>query len=151
MKKWTVMLLALLAFTALPSSGTELGELHPVSLLVIRSQGKNIQLLTDTLDLGTGETLDAALRNLEDTTPGHLFLDTVENLILTKETQFLIPQLKQLLRPGVTVCAAKSELNPETAPEYLNSHTPRYRLSDVDESTPLQMLIYSEERYFLEK
>lgn len=151
MKKWTVMLLALLAFMALPSSGTELGELHPVSLLVIRSQGKNIQLLTDTLDSGEGETLDAALRNLEDTTPGHLFLDTVENLIVTKETQFLIPQLKQLLRPGVNVCAAKSELNPETAPEYLNTHTPSHRLSDVDESTPLQMLIYSEERYFLEK
>lgn len=151
MKKWIVMLLALLAFTILPSSGTELGELRPVSLLVIRTQGNNIQLLTDTLDLGTGETLDAALQNLEDTTPGHLFLDTVENLILTKEAKFLIPQLKQLLRPGVTVCAAKSELNPETAPEYLNSHTPRYRLSDVDESTPLQMLNYSEERYFLEK
>ena len=151
MKKWIVMLLALLAFTVLPSSGTELGELRPVSLLVIRTQGNNIQLLTDTLELGTGETLDAALQNLEDTTPGHLFLDTVENLILTKEAKFLIPQLKQLLRPGVTVCAAKSELNPETAPEYLNSHTPRYRLSDVDESTPLQMLNYSEERYFLEK
>lgn len=151
MKKWIVMLLALLAFTVLPSSGTELGELRPVSLLVIRTQGNNIQLLTDTLDLGTGETLDAALQNLEDTTPGHLFLDTVENLILTKEVKFLIPQLKQLLRPGVTVCTAKSELNPETAPEYLNSHTPRYRLSDVDESTPLQMLNYSEERYFLEK
>ena len=151
MKKWIVMLLALLAFTVLPSSGTELGELRPVSLLVIRTQGNNIQLLTDTLDLGTGETLDAALQNLEDTTPGHLFLDTVENLILTKEAKFLIPQLKQLLRPGVTVCAAKSELNPETAPEYLNSHTPRYRLSDVDDSTPLQMLNYSEERYFLEK
>lgn len=151
MKKWIVMLLALLAFTILPSSGTELGELRPVSLLVIRTQGNNIQLLTDTLDLGTGETLDAALQNLEDTTPGNLFLDTVENLILTKEAKFLIPQLKQLLRPGVTVCAAKSELNPETAPEYLNSHTPRYRLSDVDESTPLQMLNYSEERYFLEK
>ena len=151
MKNWTVMLLALLAFSVLPSSGTELGELHPVSLLVIRSQGKNIQLLTDTLDSGIGETLDAALRNLEDTTPGHVFLDTVENLILTEQTQYLIPQLKRLLRPGVTVCNVESELNPETVPEYLNAHTPKYKLSDVDESTPLQSLTYSEERYFLEK
>ena len=151
MKNRIVILLALLVFTALPSSGTELGELHPVSLLVIRTQGKKLQLLTDTMDMGEGETLDAALRNLEDTTSGHLFLDTVENLILTEETQFLIPQLRQILRPGVAVCATKSELNPETASEYLNSHIPRYKLSDVDEYTPLQMLNYSEERYILEK
>ena len=150
MKKWMFMLLALLAFTVLPSSGTELGELHPVSLLVVRTQGRNIQLLTDTVDVGAGETLDAALQNLEDTTPGHLFLDTVENLILTEETIYLIPQLKQLLRPSVTVCVTESELNSETAPEYLHTHTPKQKLSDADESTPLQKLTYSEERYFLE-
>ena len=84
MKKWVIMLLALLAFAALPTSGTELGELHPVSLLMVQTQGKTIQLLTDTQDRGSGETLDGALKNLEDTTPGHLFLDTVEYLILTE-------------------------------------------------------------------
>lgn len=151
MKKWTFMLLAILTFALLPSSGTELGELHPVSLLVVRAEGNNIRLLTDTADVGEGETLDAALQNLEDTTPGYLFLDTVETLILTEETQFLIPQLRQMLRPGVTVCATESELDPETATEYLNTHIPRYKLSDVDESTSLQKLAYTEERYFLEK
>lgn len=151
MKKWIFMLLALLAFIALPSSGTELGQLHPVSLLVVRTQGKTIQLLTDTLDVGAGETLDTALQNLEDTTPGHVFLDTVEHLILTEQTRFLIPQLKQLLRPGVTVCVSESELDMQTTPEYLRTHTPQYKLSDTNASTPLQRLTYSEERYFLEK
>lgn len=151
MKKWIFLLLALLAFTALPSPGTELGELHPVSLLMVRTQGKTIQLLTDSSDLGEGETLDAAVQNLEDTTSGHIFLDTVEHLILTEQTKFLIPQLKQLLRPSVTVCVSESELDPETIPEYLHTHTPKQKLSDADESTPLQKLTYSEERYFLEK
>lgn len=151
MKKWIVLLLALLAFSSLPSPGTELGELSPVSLLVVDTEGKNIRLRTDTLDNGKGETLGAALQNLADTTPGHLFLDTVENLILTEETRFLLPQLKQLLRPGVAVCTTESELNPETVPQYLHTHTPRLKLSDVDVSTPMQKLVYSEERYFLEK
>lgn len=151
MRKWIFLLLAMLAFTALPSPGTELGELHPVSLLVVRAQEKNIRLETDTMDVGEGETLDAALQNLEDTTPGHLFLDTVEYLILTEQTRFLIPQLKQLLRPGVTVCVTESEVNPETAPEFLHTHTPEQRLSDTDEFSPLKKLIYTEERYFLEK
>ena len=35
MKKWLIMVLALLAFAVLPTSGTELGELHPVSLLLL--------------------------------------------------------------------------------------------------------------------
>ena len=106
-----IMLLALLAFAALPTSGTELGELHPVSLLMVQTQGKTIQLLTDTQDRGSGETLDGALKNLEDTTPGHLFLDTVEYLILTEQTQYLIPQLKRLLRPGVAFCRGENDLN----------------------------------------
>ena len=61
MKKWLIMVLALLIFAVLPTSGTELGELHPVSLLMIQTQGKQIQLYTDTLDQGNGEALDAAL------------------------------------------------------------------------------------------
>ena len=151
MKKWIWMLVALLVFTALPSPGAELGELHPVSLLMVSDPEKIIRLSTDTLDHGEGETLDAALQNLEDTTPGHLFLDTVETLILTEQTRYLLPQLKKLLRPGATVCIAEGELNLEAAPEYLHTHTPENRLSDTDESTPLQKLTYLEERFFLEK
>lgn len=151
MRKWLLMLGALLALSALPSQGTELGELHPVSLLVVRAEGRTIRLSTDTMDYGEGETLDAALRNLEDTTSGHLFLDTAENLILTEQTRYLLPQLKKLLRPGVRVCVTESEINQETAPEYLRTHIPKYQLSEAEESTPLQKLTYSEERYFLEK
>lgn len=151
MKKWLIMVLVLLIFAVLPTSGTELGELHPVSLLMIQTQGKQIQLYTDTLDRGNGETLDAALKNLEDTTPGHLFLDTVEYLILTEQTRYLIPQLKQLLRPGVVVCMGEGELDVQALPEYLKTHTPQTSLRDADEKTPLQKLSNSEERFFLEK
>ena len=45
MKKWIVMLLALLAFTVLPSSGTELGELRPVSLLSDVDETTPLQML----------------------------------------------------------------------------------------------------------
>ena len=150
MKKW-IVLLALLAFELLPSQGTELGEIHPISLLAVDMEGKNICLSTDTMDTGVGETLDAALANLEDTTPGHLFLDTAENLVVTEQSRFLIPELEAVLRPGVMVCMTDTEIDLNTASEFLHQHIPRYRLSETDETTPLQMLTYSEERYFLEK
>ena len=151
MKKWILMLLAVVWFAVLPSRGTELGQLHPISLLMVQTEGKTIRVITDTMDEGTGETLDGALRNLEDTTPGHIFLDTAENLLLTEQTRYLLPQLKQLLRPGVAVCVAKTPIDPQTAADYLNNHIPKSRLSDTQEHTPLQELTYIEERYFLEK
>lgn len=151
MKKWALMLLALLAFTALPTAGTELGELHPVSLLLIRIDDKQVEILTDTNDRGVGETLDTAMKNLEDTTPGHLFLDTVENLILTEQTRYLIPRLKKCLRPGVTVCLAAGEIEVETLPEFLKTHKPKVRLQDAGQTTVLQKLECREERYFLEE
>lgn len=150
MKKWFLAAGCIVAFMALPSPGTELGDLHPISLLVVEAERKNIHLITDTEDSGTGETLEAALRNLEETTPGHLFMDTVQNLIVTEQTRFLFPQLKDILRPGVMVCITDSEIDPKTIPEFLRTHQPKDRLSDTNESTPLQKLTYSEERYILE-
>ena len=151
MKKWIIPVLALLALTLLPSPGTELGELQPISLLMVEAAGKEIRLSTDTMDAGVGETLDGALRNLEDTTTGHVFLDTVENLVITKETRFLLPELKRLLRPTVRVCMTEAELDMETASDYLHSHTPQTELRDTDETTLLEKLTWMEERYLLGK
>lgn len=151
MKKWIIMVLALLLLTMLPDPGTELGELRPVSVLEVETEGRQIRLSTDTMDVGVGETLDGALRNLEDTTPGHVFLDTVENLVIMEETRFLLPELKSILRPTVTVCITESTINLETVSEFLHSHVPGNKLRDADETTPLQNLTCSEERYLLGK
>ena len=151
MKSWIIMALALLLLSMLPSPGTELGELRPVSVLKVEEEGKQILLSTDTMDEGVGETLDGALRNLEDTTPGHVFLDTVENLVITEETRYLLPQLKSILRPTVTVCIAETNIDLEAASQYLHSHVPEEKLRDTDETTPLQKLTCSEERYLLGK
>lgn len=151
MKIWIVMLLVLLGFSLLPSQGTELSELRPVSLLVIRAGANGIQIQTDTNDRGEGQTLQAALRNLEATTAGHIFLDTVENLIVEEETKHLLPELKQQLRPGVRVCVTDGELNPEAVSEYLKSHIPMGRLADLTGTSPLEKLSCTEERYFIER
>lgn len=150
MKNWILMAICIAVFASLPSQGTELGELHPVSLLVAQTEGKSIHLLTDTGDRGEGETVEAALRNLEDTTPGHLFLDTVQYLVVTEQTRYLIPQLKEMLRPGVLVCLTESQIDPEAVPAFLTTHQPENRLSDTNELTPLQKLTCTEERYILE-
>lgn len=151
MRNWLLIVLALLVVSMLPSPGTEMGALRPASVLQVETEGKQIRLSTDTMDTGVGETLDGALRNLEQTTSGHVFLDTVENLVITEQTRFLLPELKSILRPAVSVCIAESKLNLETASEFLQNHVPDRKLRDTEQTTPLQTLVYSEERYLLGK
>ena len=151
MKKWIIMVLALMLLNMLPFPGTELGELRPISVLEVEAKGKQIRLSTDTMDAGVGETLDGALRNLEDTTPGHVFLDTVENLVITEDARFLLPELKRLLRPTVTVCMTEMKLDLEAVSEFLHSHVPETKLQAADETTHLQKLTCLEERYLLGK
>ena len=90
LKHWIWAVLALLALAVLPSPGTELGQLHPVSLLEAGTAERQVYLKTDTNQIGWGETLDAAIEDLEQTTPGHLFLDTVQTLIVRPDAKFLL-------------------------------------------------------------
>ena len=80
MRRWMIMLAALLAVSMLPSQGTELSRLRPAAVLALWEDGKQITLETDMGDLGEGETLEDALRDLRDSAPGEVLLDTVEKL-----------------------------------------------------------------------
>lgn len=151
MRRWIVMLAALLAFRLLPSAGTELSKLRPASLLYVNTQGKQIQLTTDTGDAGSGETLEAALQNMRDSSSGVIYLDTVEHLMVANSAAYLMPQLAELLRPTVRLCRAEGELNPEEAGAFLQAHIPRNQLHEQTDVRKLQYLKYQEGRYTLEE
>ncbi len=151
MRRWLWMLAALLIISMFPSSGTELGELRPAELLLLETDGKHIRLSTDTEDSGEGETLDGALRDMNDTAPGRLFIDTVEILVVTNDADVLLPQLKELLRPGVRVCRTDAQIDPVSAAEYLRVHRPVLALSEIKNFNQIQHLTRMEERYHLEK
>lgn len=151
MRTWLLLLALLFVLAGLPNGGTELGELHPVSLLLVEMDEKMIAVQTDTRQYGRGETLALALQNLEETTTGHIFLDTVTNLVLTEGTQALIEEWKAFLRPGVRVCLAVDEVDARAAGEYLLSHAPLNQLERVGENTHLQILRNVEGGYLLEK
>lgn len=100
--------------------------------------------------IGWGETLDAAIEDLEQTTPGHLFLDTVQTLIVRPDAQFLLDDFRQQLRPDVRVCQSSDELDMERVGEYLDEHTPETKLMDADADTMLPTLHCTEGRCILE-
>lgn len=136
MKHWALAAAALILITLLPSGGKELGSLHPAALLHVCREGMQIQIRTDTGDNGIGETLEAAIRNLEETTPGIVLLDTVEALVLGEGTKHLLPDLRAILRPGVNVCTAQKLQNEAEAYAYLHAHPSGHRLDDTGKELP---------------
>lgn len=149
MRRWIWMLAALVLLAVLPNGGTELGELRPAAVLAVWQEDTQVVLETDTGDVGRGGTLELALENLRQTTPGNVFLETVEDLLVSEQTRRLLPDLQKLLRPGVRVCVAEP-MDLESVWEYLKIHTPKAILSDSSEATKLQTLNREEERYVLE-
>lgn len=148
MKRWIILTAAVAAALMFPSrSATDVAELLPVELLYVY-QENGVRVETDTGDVGRGENLEAALENLKATASGDIFLDTVDYLILTKDTVGLLPQLWGILRPATEVCLG---VNADAqAAAFLSAHKPGVTLNDIRSGEQrLPTLIRTEERYCL--
>lgn len=150
MRRWTAMAAAVLGFLLLPSAGTELSDLHPAELLYVSTERNAISVQTDTGDYGRGETLEAAFRDMAGASRGVISLDTVERLLITDEAIYLLPQLRDTLRPTVRVCKVQGQQDTEAAAVYLRTHVPERKLSRIQDKKELQYLQYKEGRYTLE-
>ena len=133
MKYWAwyigvVVLVAILGW--MPFQGTDVARLQPVELISVSQAKSQILVETDTGDSGQGQTLELALEDLYDSTPGEIFLETAEYLLITPEAQPLLPELTQTLRPSCKVCLREGEVDLEEAAAYLSVHEPELTLQD---------------------
>jgi len=132
MKRWIfLMIIILLGFLAAPPSENDVGKLEPVELLYIYKEGESIVTQTDTGSEGVGENLFDALQNMKETSTGTIFLETADSLLVTLDTQTLLPELLEYLRPACRVCLANGELELEKTARFLNAHKPQTTLLDV--------------------
>lgn len=152
MRRWPIMVAALLLIGFLPTRGAEIGKLQPVRLLYVYKTEDYIAAATDTGDKGIGSALEDALKDLEMTTPGYIFLDTVEMLVITGETAAELPQLCKILRPSVQVCSGTNGMDPEAVSGYLNIHPTGRNLQQLQNGmTEIPQLYMEGDRYRIEK
>ncbi|MCD7755594.1 MAG: hypothetical protein LUJ09_04585 [Firmicutes bacterium] len=153
MRRWIVYLLlfcAVLALNGEPFGGTDLAQLSPVKLLQISRQADTLRIETDTGYSGEGADLDAALQDLADTTPGMIFLETADYLLLSPDCQTLLPALADSLRPACAVCLTWDTPELEEAAEYLTVHEPDVTLHDCLTGQPeLPVLVQQKGRLCL--
>ncbi len=149
MKKWMLALAALVWFT--PVKGTDVGKLLPVELVSLRREGEALLVQTDTGDLGTGSTLDAAMRDLKRRAPGDIFLETADYLVLSPDSMEAWSELSDYFRPGTLVFLMEEPVDPEKTAQYLRTREAGIPLNQAGQTAHLPIIRTEEGRVELEE
>lgn len=133
------IVLLILTFLA-PVRRVDIEHLEPVEAVFVVRNGNQITLTTDTGASGTGDDVVQAMIDLEQTTPGIVFLDTARYLLLSADAQEDVNQLRQHLKGSVQLCMFEGEQDPEKAIEHLEVYGKLPQIKDWNPADPLPVL-----------
>lgn len=147
--KWIASLIAILLVAVLdwlPFQGTDVATLEPAEALYV-SLEEQVLVETDGGWFGRGETVEQAIADLKESSPGQVFLQTVDYLLLQEGSEEVLPALYSHLRSGCSVCRIEEKPDVEKASAYLRTHRPgmtiqHYRAGKKE----IPILIMEEER-----
>ena len=142
----------LAALFAAPVRSSDIGKLRPVQVVSVYKENNWVVMETDTEDKGYGGTVTQALKNLKDTSNGIIYLDTAEYLLLTKDTENMAEELRQVLKDKVRLCMAAKDIDLAEASQYLSIHGDLPKLKAWKEGTELPVLgTFGDSLIFLKK
>ena len=118
MRKVAYVVILVLLFLA-PVKRLDVANLQPVQTVAIYTEPGAVVLETDTHNIGRGATVADAVANLEKNTPGVIYLDTAEYLLISKDAQNYVGALQDYLHPTVRVSNWKQEIRVDIAAKYL--------------------------------
>ena len=137
MKHWVWYLAGLLVAAnifGLPFVGTDVAKLQPVQVIAVSGLDGSVAVRTDTGDSGTGVTIADALADLMRRTPGYVFLETAQYLLITPAAAPLLEELSLYLRPGCSVYLLQDDLELTELAPYLSAHNSNVTLRDCKEA-----------------
>ena len=152
--KWALSLVGMILVVVLgwlPFQGTDIASLEPAEILYVYINKEEVGLETEGGWLGKGTTVADAVRDLQATTPGQVFLQTVDFLLVEENAQEILPQLYPFLRSGCGICIVEEKPDLKTIDSYLRAHRPHYTLQDHRAgNTGIPKLIIKEDRVYLD-
>ena len=119
-----VLYMVALSLLLLGGRGTEIGSLRPVEVVQIYEKSGILFLKTDTGDMGWGLTVNQAVTKLKDTTPGVIYLDTADYLLLGKDTERYLLSMRRYLKNKTRMVYSPEDMDLEAAAGYLRIHCP---------------------------
>ena len=112
-----IVILALLALA--PVQRLDVAELEPVQTVALSVADNMLVIETDTKNTGRGKDLPAAINDLESNTPGVIYLDTAQYLLITEAVQGYAQELEAYLRNSVKVSLWDGKGSVEDAAKFL--------------------------------
>lgn len=121
-----------------PVKRLDVAKLEPVQTVAISVSDNQVVLETDTKNKGRGETVQAAIEDLEKHTPGVIYLDTAQYLLITEEALQYAASVEPYLRQSVKVSLWDGQGSVADAAKYLsvNSKWPSLRQWNQTKSMP---------------
>ena len=147
--KRILLYMSALALLLLGDQGTDIGTLRPVEVVQLTEERGVLILKTDTGDYGWGLTVEQAVRKLKETTPGEIYLDTADYLLLENGTEKYLNQLRVYLKKGTKVALAEQGLDLRAAAAYLRIHSPSRTIKKG--MNPAETLVYEGGKMNLKK
>ncbi len=125
MKKLLYLAIAVAILTGqslMPFRGTDVGKLHPVEVLYIEKRNGQFEISADTAATGRGVTIADAVYDLHIATPGNVFLETANYLLISPDMEAMPEVFWDYLRPAclIYICNEKPAL--ESIAKLLESH-----------------------------
>jgi len=130
-----------------PAQATELDEMIPLEILWIEKGEKGLTVEGKNV-MGVGEDWETALNDLESTASGTVFLETVERIVISEESEACLGQLLEdpKLRPSVQLYLLRGD-----AAEGLDKFTAAHPSeATAEQPDPIPVILEEEGRYRLE-
>lgn len=105
-----------------PRERADIARLEPIEAIGIFEKDGQIRVKTDTEAEGAGESIEQALCDLKESTPGIVYLDTAEYLLVSKSAINEIRWLKNTLKGTVKLCLWDADADLSDAVKYLSVH-----------------------------
>lgn len=142
-----VVVLAVICF--LPTDAMDVAKLRPVQVVSLYKENGQVVIETDTQDRGVGETPQTALDDLERTTPGVIYLDTAEYLLVTEDSLDVLEAFRDRLKKSVKLCVRADTVDLTQVAKYLSVHGGMPKLKDWEEGMILPVLYVQNDRLIL--
>ncbi len=149
MKRFLLYAAILILLFLIPVGGTDVARLRPVETVMVYAQDGEIVIRTDTKDFGTGKDSLAAFKNLEATTPGIIYLDTADFLLVTEDALDEIDSLRKYLKKDVQLYCFAGDVDPADASRYLSIHGNGPKLKSWQPGQTLPVVTAAEKRLIL--
>lgn len=149
MKRYVLYAAVLILCLLVPINGTDVARLRPVETVMLYAQGSKIIIRTDTKDFGVGKDSLSAFEDLKATTPGIIYLDTADFLLVAEDALDGIEPLRKYLKKDVQLFRFAGEVDPAEASRYLSIHGNGPKLKNWKTGQTLPLVATEEKRLIL--